>query len=76
MYKVWEKIKNNKEKIFEILAILLIIIFSISISPKTMQNDTYYTVTIGKLITENGVDMKDHFSWHERITIYISSLAL
>ena len=58
MYKVWEKIKNNKEKIFEILAILLIIIFSISISPKTMQNDTYYTVTIGKLITENGVDMK------------------
>ena len=58
-------IKKHKGIILEILAIILIIIYAISLSPKTMQNDTYYTVTIGKLITENGIDMQDHFSWHE-----------
>ena len=26
---------------------------------------TFYTVTIGKLISENGIDGQDHFSWHE-----------
>ena len=58
-------LKNNKEKIWGTIAIILIILFAISISPKTLQNDTFYTVSIGKLITENGIDMQDHFSWHE-----------
>ena len=62
MFKFIEK---NKEKLFWILAIILIAIFAISISPKSLQNDTFYTVTIGKLINENGVDGQDHFSWHE-----------
>ena len=30
-----------------------------------MQNDTYYTVKIGELVLENGIDMQDHFSWHK-----------
>lgn len=55
----------KKEMKFTILAIILIILFAISISPKSLQNDTFYTVTIGKLISENGIDMEDHFSWHE-----------
>ena len=58
-------IEKNKEKIFWVLAIILIVIFAISISPKSLQNDTFYTVTIGKLISENGIDGQDHFSWHE-----------
>ncbi len=58
-------IEKNKEKIFWVLAIILIVLFAISISPKSLQNDTFYTVTIGKLISENGIDGQDHFSWHE-----------
>lgn len=56
---------KNKMRIFNILAIIVISIFAISISPKSLQNDTFYTVTIGELITQNGIDMKDHFSWNQ-----------
>lgn len=48
-----------------ILAIICIIIFCFAISPITLQNDTYYTIKIGEHITQNGIDMQDHFSWHE-----------
>ena len=58
-------LEKYKEKIFMIVAIFLIAIFAFSLSPKQMQNDIYYTVTIGKLIRENGIDKIDHFSWHE-----------
>ena len=48
------------------MAIILIAIFCISISPKTLQNDTFYTIKIGEHIIQNkGIDMKDPFSWHE-----------
>ena len=59
--------KNKKEIAFEIIAIILIILFAVSISPKTLQNDTFYTVSIGELILNNGIDMQDHFSWHENL---------
>jgi len=52
---------------FTIIAILAIIVFCISITPITFQNDTYYTIKIGEIITNNGIDMKDHFSWHENL---------
>lgn len=57
----WQK---HKKGIFEIIAIILIALFSFSLAPKTLQNDTFYTVSIGNLIQQNGIDMKDHFSWH------------
>ena len=50
---------------FNILAIFCILIFCFAITPKTLQNDTYYTVKIGEHIIQNGIDMKDPFSWHE-----------
>ena len=55
--------KNNIK--FSILAIVLIIVFAFALSPRTLQNDTYYTIKIGELIVNNGIDMKDHFSWHQ-----------
>ena len=59
---------NKKTKIkFHVLAIFVIIIFSFAITQKTLQNDTYYTVAIGEHIIENGIDMKDPFSWHENL---------
>ena len=62
-----KKIKFDKNLYFEIIAILLIILYAISVAQKTLQNDTFYTVSIGKLIYENGIDFKDHFSWHENL---------
>lgn len=58
---------DKKTKIkFNIIAIISIIIFAFAISPKTLQNDTYYTIEIGKYILENGITMQeDPFSWHE-----------
>lgn len=67
MKKIKERIENKKNIIFEIIAIVLICLFSYSIAPKTLQNDTYYTVSIGNLILEKGIDMKDHFSWHNNL---------
>lgn len=60
--------KQDKKKInfrFNILAIICISIFAIGITGKTLQNDTYYTITLGKYILNNGIDMLEHFSWHE-----------
>lgn len=65
MKKIFEKIKEKKNIICGIIFVAIIAIFSFSEAPKTLQNDTYYTVSIGNLIMENGIDMKDHFSWHE-----------
>ena len=66
-----EKINKNKKPIelnFTIIAIVLIAILCISITPVTFQNDTYYTIKIGELIKNNGIDMMDHFSWHEDLS--------
>ena len=52
---------------FTILAIILIAVFSLVLTPVTFQNDTYYTIKIGELIQNNGIDMMDHFSWHENL---------
>lgn len=63
--KIFFKDKEGQKKIiWEIIAIILIVFFAVSLSPKRLQNDTFYTVSIGKLILENGIDMQDHFSWH------------
>ncbi|MFQ9264793.1 MAG: hypothetical protein ACLR44_06845 [Clostridia bacterium] len=69
--------KTKKEKLkkhinininFTIVAIVLITIFCICVTPITLQNDTYYTIKIGELIKNNGIDMMDHFSWHENLS--------
>ena len=60
-----KKINISKEIRFMIMAILLIIIFSVAITPVTLQNDTFYAIKIGEHIKNYGIDMKDSFSWHE-----------
>lgn len=54
-----------KEKIKYLIPILLIIIFMISIVPKSFQNDTFFTIAIGKDILENGVQKEEKLVWHE-----------
>lgn len=53
---------------FTIIAIILIAILCVCITPVTFQNDTYYTIKIGELIKDSGIDMMDHFSWHENLS--------
>lgn len=65
-----EKEKKTIDKAsirFTIMAIILIAIFCFAISPVTLQNDTFYTIKIGEHILQNGIDMKDPFSWHENL---------
>ncbi len=64
-----EKTKNkrNLKIAFDILAVFCVAIFCISIVPKSFQNDTFYTIKIGQLIRENGIDYQDHFSWHDNL---------
>lgn len=59
-----KKIKIN----FTIVAIILLIIFGICLTPVTFQNDTFYTIKIGEHIRNFGIDMMDHFSWHENLS--------
>ena len=69
-----EKQKERKRIIpkfkinFTIVAVILLIILGICITPKTFQNDTYYTIKIGEYIKSFGIDMMDHFSWHENLS--------
>ena len=58
--------KNVKIR-FNVLAIICIILFSFSLAPITLQNDTYYTIKIGEHIINEGIDMQDPFSWHENL---------
>lgn len=59
--------KNNNKKLYIIFTILLII-FSISIVEKTMQNDTFFTIPIAKeMIERGGLDGIDHLTQHEKL---------
>lgn len=58
----------KEKRKFNIIAVILIILFAISISPKTLQNDTFYTIKIGELIVKNkNIDMLEHFSRHSNL---------
>ena len=64
--------KNKKSRIkpstkFTIMAVVLIAIFCLALTPVTLQNDTYYTIKIGEHIVNEGIDMQDPFSWHENL---------
>ena len=54
--------KNKKSTIA--VGIIIIILLCVAFTTKTLQNDTFYTIKIGESILEHGIDMKDHFSWH------------
>ena len=60
-----KKFNISKNVVFTILAIALIITFCISITPVSLQNDTFYTIKIGEHIDKYGIDMQDPFSWHQ-----------
>ena len=74
-----EEVKNQKKKktifkemsekeqnfIFNIIAVIALILLSIAVTPKVLQNDTFYTVKVGEYISQNGIFNlnTDPFSW-------------
>lgn len=65
-----EKTKDLSKRqtiIFHIIAIICIVLVGCAIAPKTLQNDTFYTIAIGEEIYNNGISnlTQDTFSWHE-----------
>lgn len=62
--------ENNKKLTrykFHVVIAILLIIHCISMAPKELQNDTFYTIKVGEYIAQNGIGnlTTDPFSWHE-----------
>ena len=59
-----EKVRN---RIFTLVVLASIILFAIAIAPRSLQNDTFYTIKVGEYIAQNGIAnlTQDAFSWHE-----------
>lgn len=55
---------KKKERLFKNLFMGWIAILAIGFVGKAFQNDTFYTIKIGELISKHGIDMMDHFSFH------------
>ncbi|MBP3596417.1 MAG: hypothetical protein J6J60_03320 [Clostridia bacterium] len=54
-----------REVIFDFLVVICLVMFSIILSPKELQNDTFYTIKCGEYIFQNGIFnlTMDPFSW-------------
>ena len=69
--KAQKKIDAKDSKLmkisFNILAIFCIVIFAFALTPKSFQNDTFYTIKIGQDLRTTGIDYVDHYSWHENL---------
>lgn len=53
-----------------IISLFLLILISILIVPKELQNDTFYLIKAGESIINNGLDFTDHFSIHNLNYLY------
>ena len=62
-----KSLEINRSIVFNIIAGICIILYCCAMAPKILQNDTFYTVTIGEYIFNNGVSnlTEDMYSWHE-----------
>ena len=62
-----KKVKSEKLEnfIFDAIAIICIVIIAIGVSPKILQNDTFYNIKCGEYIFKHGIFgiSQDPFSW-------------
>lgn len=63
---------------FNLIIILMIILFAIATIPKMFQEDIYYMIKVGEYISSNGMQVIQEriepFSWLERTELYIPTL--
>lgn len=62
--KCYGGIEMKNKKLVVIVSLIIIVLLCGAFTVRTFQNDTFYTIKIGESILEHGIDMKDHFSWH------------
>ena len=53
---------KKENKIFTIIAFIILMALGAVLIPRLLQNDTFYTIKIGNYILNNGIDMKDHWA--------------
>jgi len=51
----------KKNKLFDLVAIVSILLLCVSFTAQRIPNDTFYTLKIGELILEKGIDLRDYF---------------
>lgn len=54
---------KKRNYLFTVLVLVAFLSLTVTLVIRTFQNDTFYTIKIGEIITKYGIDMKDHFSW-------------
>ena len=65
----------KKSKKLTIIFSIIVAIATIGFVRKEFQNDTFFNISIGKYILENGIDMQEHFSWVQGLTYTYSHWA-
>ena len=65
--------KEKKQNKLLIILSIVIAIFTIGVVFRTLQNDTFFNIAIGKHLLENGIDMKEHFTWAANDLYYTHS---
>ena len=53
----------TKQKKITLFTVIFLVIACICLTPKTLQNDTFYLIKIGEDILARGLDFKDHFTY-------------
>lgn len=63
-----------KSKIIWIINILLLIVFVALLCPKSMQNDTFWSIKIGQELLEEGIKVVDEWSIHKDLKYIVHHL--
>ena len=58
------KIKNKKTYF---LCIICLVLFTIGIVHKELENDTYFTIATGNYIVNNGINEDEPFTYHKNL---------
>ena len=61
--KIKMVIYMKKKRILFILAFITIVLLSLFLCNKELQNDTFYTIKVGEFISKHGIDFMDHYSF-------------
>ena len=59
--------KKYKKQILYTITIIMFLVFVIALSPKAMQNDTFWSIKVGEKILKEGFIRIDDFSIHENL---------
>ncbi|MBR3882474.1 MAG: hypothetical protein IKJ36_04305 [Clostridia bacterium] len=61
--------KSNKKliNIINIMFIVVLCLFAVSLVEKKFQNDTFFTIALGQRTVEHGIEEYDQLVWHDNL---------